>query len=82
MGPHRMESLSKSHFTALIKSTIQNLAEKNKLKDLDPFLKMHTFWSMLHGLISINMLNKENNEALNKMVLKDFIKGFVAGFQA
>jgi AcrR family transcriptional regulator len=76
----RVEELKR--FTTLIKSAIENLAEKNGFKDLDPFLKMHTFWSMLHGLISINMLNKEINEELNKMVLKDFIKGFISGFKS
>ena len=76
----RVEELNR--FTTLIKSAIENLAEKNGIKNIDPFLKLHTFWSMLHGLISINMLNKESNNELNKMVLKDFIKGFVAGFKS
>ena len=74
----RVEELHR--FTSLIKSAIERLGAKNGIKDLDPYLKLHTFWSMLHGLISINMMNKENNEALNTMVRKDFIKGFVAGF--
>ena len=76
----RVEELNR--FTSLIKSAIERLAEKNGLTHVDPFLKLHTFWSMLHGLISINMLNKENNETLNKMVLQDFIRGFIAGFKS
>lgn len=76
----RVEELSR--FTTLIKSAIENLAAKNGIKNIDPFLKLHTFWSMLHGLISINMLNKESNNELNMMVMKDFIKGFVAGFKS
>jgi AcrR family transcriptional regulator len=76
----RVEELNR--FTTLIKSAIENLAEKNEIKNIDPLLKLHTFWSMLHGLISINMLNKESNNELNMMVMKDFIKGFVAGFKS
>ena len=76
----RVEELNR--FITLIKSAIESLAEKNGTNNIDPFLKLHTFWSMLHGLISINMLNKESNNELNMMVLTDFIKGFIAGFKS
>jgi len=63
-------------------SCLVELIKKSKKDDADAFLKFHTFWSMLHGLISINMLGKENARTeLNNMVLNDFIKGFVAGIK-
>ena len=75
----RVEELNR--FTSLVKTVIEALADKNGRKDLDPFLKLHTFWSMLHGLISINMLNKGGEDELNVNVMKDFIKGFVTAFK-
>ena len=53
-----------------------------KKKDADAYLKLHTLWSTLHGLISINMMGKENSrDEMNAMVLKDFITGFIAGIK-
>jgi len=38
---------------------------------------------MLHGLVSLNMMGKRNTrEEMNLMILKDFITGFLAGFNA
>lgn len=67
-------------FSELILSTVRELIKQSKNPDTDPYLKLHTFWSMLHGLISINMMGKESTrDELNNMVLKDFIKGFISG---
>ena len=68
--------------TGLFLSSIQELIDVNPGKDLDGILKLHTFWSMLHGLVSINMMGKENSrEEMNLMILKDFITGFLSGFR-
>ena len=67
-------------FTELILEPLRNLIAKSKNKNVDPYLKLHTLWSALHGLISINMMGNENSrDELNAMVLKDFITGFIAG---
>lgn len=43
---------------------------------------MHTFWSMLHGLVSINMMGRDNEvNNLNDLILKDFIKSYKLGFK-
>jgi AcrR family transcriptional regulator len=76
----RIEELNS--FTSLIRGVIEELIRKKQVSGADPFLKLHTFWSMLHGLISINMMDKGNNTELNKMVMKDFIAGFIAGFNS
>lgn len=71
-----------STFTELIMSSVKDLIKNSNNNTADAFLKFHTFWSMLHGLISINMLGKDNARTeLNNMVLNDFIKGFVAGIK-
>ena len=67
-------------FTKIIINAINELSASGNKKDVDPFLKLHTFWSMLHGLISINMMG-ETREEMNLMVLKDFITGFISGIK-
>ena len=69
-------------FGELILDSIKNLIAKSKNTDTDAYLKLHTYWSMLHGLISINMMGKENSrDDVNVMVLKDFITGFISGIK-
>lgn len=69
-------------FTELILGPIRNLIAESKNSKADPFLKLHTYWSMLHGLISINMLGEGfNKDEMNEMILKDFISGFISGIK-
>ena len=75
-----------TEFTNVIESTIAKIGEENNAK-LNIFLKRQSFWSMLHGLVSINLMAPEINhkdmsrEKMNKMVLKDFICGFIIGLK-
>lgn len=69
-------------FSDLILEPIKKLIASGNNKQVDPFLKLHTFWSMLHGMISINMMNNnEAKEELNQMVIQDFIVGFISGIK-
>lgn len=69
-------------FTNLILAPVDALIASGNKPETDRFLKLHTFWSMLHGLVSINMMqDREKKEELNEMVLRDFISSFVAGFK-
>jgi AcrR family transcriptional regulator len=69
-------------FTEILLDTIKNLMIQANNTESAAFLKLHTFWSTLHGLISINMMGKENSrDELNAMVLKDFIIGFISGIK-
>ena len=70
-------------FTQLILDPIRQMIANSQHPETDPYLKLHTFWSMLHGLISIAMMDKENSrDNLNTMVLKDFMTGFISGMKA
>ncbi len=75
-----------TEFTSVIDSTISKIGVENNA-ELDVFLKRQSFWSMLHGLVSINLMAPEINhkdltrEQMNKMVLKDFICGFIIGLK-
>jgi AcrR family transcriptional regulator len=69
-------------FSSLILQPIKEVIAQNGNKNTDPVLKLHTFWSLLHGLISINMMNNnETKQELNQMVIQDFIAGFIAGIK-
>lgn len=50
-------------------------AEKRTEEYVDT--KYYTFWSVVHGLISINMTRKSTSDELNKQVLKDAITGII-----
>jgi len=57
---------------------INQIVGKNKAGDNHGCLKYHTFWSVLHGLISIKMMRKwDVSDELNKLVLKDAVEGFI-----
>jgi len=72
-------------FTIIIKTTIELILEENGNTEGNSFLKLNSFWSMLHGLVSINLMTPPAEHAgvaraeMNKMILNDFIKGFIKG---
>ncbi|HYF29886.1 MAG TPA: TetR/AcrR family transcriptional regulator [Chitinophagaceae bacterium] len=69
-------------FTELMLEPIRKLIASGKNTSADPYLKLHTLWSTLHGLISINKMGNENErDELNAMVLKDFMTGFISGIK-
>jgi AcrR family transcriptional regulator len=41
-------------------------------------IKYYTFWSVVHGLISINMTNRLSTDEINRQVLSDALNGIVA----
>ena len=54
-------------------------AEKRTEEYVDT--KYYTFWSVVHGLISINMTRKSTSDELNRQVLKDAITGIINSMQ-
>jgi len=69
-------------FTEIVLAPVRDMLAKSRNTNADPFLKLHTFWSTLHGLISINMLGKnDSRDELNAMILKDFLIGFISGIK-
>ena len=56
---------------------IASLISKSKHPDVDPCLKYFTFWSILHGLISIKSMNSNVSDEVNKMVMDDAVEGFI-----
>jgi AcrR family transcriptional regulator len=68
----------RADFRSLVMEPITAIIAKSKYPDANPCLKYYTFWSILHGLISIkNMRNSNVSDEVNKMVLDDAIAGFI-----
>jgi len=64
-------------FAEAVTESIQSMIDESG-KDMSACLKYHTFWSVMHGLISIKINgNSVVDIELNKMVLDDAITGFI-----
>jgi AcrR family transcriptional regulator len=69
-------------FRDIVQEPIEKILEQNKKKNVNSCLKYHTYWSIIHGLISIKMLNNPQvYDELNKMVLDDAIDGFIKNLE-
>ncbi|MDR3713597.1 MAG: TetR/AcrR family transcriptional regulator [Puia sp.] len=72
-------------FKDAVCASIEALTPAGRKASVDPFLKYQSFWSMLHGLVSINMVGniveKQASEhgGLAEMVLNDVIGSFIKG---
>jgi len=65
-------------FTEVMQETVKDLITSNKNPEADSFLKFQTYWSMLHGLVSINLTGRSaTSDKLNLSVLEDAVRGFV-----
>jgi AcrR family transcriptional regulator len=70
-------------FSEILQAPIQTLIGRSPQPDTNPLLKFHTFWSMLHGLVSINMVDRTAcPDELHQMVLQDAIRGFIKNMEA
>lgn len=73
----------------VITSSIIAMAPGGRPAPFDPFLKYQSFWSMLHGLVSINMAAVDNmagktgpHDGLALQVLEDVLCSFIRGIQS
>lgn len=64
--------------TDLFWDVIEQLITARPLPEDVVCLKYYTFWSVIHGLISINMVQKGTNEEINQQILKGAIKAIIA----
>jgi AcrR family transcriptional regulator len=67
----------RKEFRHLVMEPIVAIINKGKNKNVDPCLKYFTFWSILHGLVSIKSMNDNVSDEVNKMVVDDAIAGFI-----
>lgn len=74
-------------FAEIIIGSIKAMAAPGKQLSFDPWLKYQSFWSMLHGLVSINMTTlgqgeRATHSPLPQQVLEDVMCSFIRGIQA
>lgn len=68
----------RANFRKLVMEPIEAIISKSKNPGVNPCLKYYTFWSILHGLISIKSMRNSNvSDEVNKLVLDDAIEGFI-----
>ncbi|HVU85283.1 MAG TPA: TetR/AcrR family transcriptional regulator [Puia sp.] len=93
LGIPTCETVSKipamKDFNEVITSSIVAMVPEGEPMPFDPFLKYQSFWSMLHGLVSINMTSLTNmtgshpgHEGLPQQVLEDVLCSFIRGIQS
>ena len=64
--------------TTVMISTIQEAIARSAHKEADVFLKYHTYFSILHGLVSIQMIEKDGKPgAEHRRILQDAVSGFI-----
>jgi AcrR family transcriptional regulator len=57
-----------------------SIGELMHIDDMDSDIictKYYTFWSVVHGLVSINLLSRGSSDDINRQVLKDAITGII-----
>jgi len=61
----------------MLGDAIEALYKKQPVSENDICTKYYTYWSIIHGLISINLVrpNGRTTDELNQQILKDAIKG-------
>ena len=72
-------------FIEVIGSTIGQVVAEGTNKTADVQLKVRSFWSTIHGLVSINLMAPPSmhegvsKDQMNKLILNDFLNGFLKG---
>lgn len=74
----RVKQISEiGNFSSIIIHTIQTLSHQTEVEERT-MLKFHTFWSILHGLTAINMVNSTATPSnIQQLVLQDAVQGFI-----
>ena len=57
----------------LIIDAIRHLSNGKQLSESEICRRYYTYWSVVHGLVSINLVNRGSSDEINRQVLKDAI---------
>ena len=60
----------------LVSEAIEQLMDHKPTED-EVCIKYYTFWSVIHGLISINLVSRGNSDEVNQQVLRTAISGII-----
>ncbi|MHA4845918.1 TetR/AcrR family transcriptional regulator [Flavitalea antarctica] len=69
-------------FTETLRNSMLIVNEGRTISEAESFVKMKSFWSMLHGLVSIKMLAQDKEMPdLNDPVLNESVNNFLSGIK-
>ena len=66
----------------LLRKTIEKLVPEEKRSPEYIDRRYYTFWSVVHGLISINLTRQRVSDDINRQVLKDAIGGMIQAIKS
>ncbi len=66
----------------MVSEVIKELMSPNKPTEGEVCVKYYTFWSVIHGLISINMVRRTTSDEITHEVLKTAISGIIRSLKA
>ena len=61
----------------LVNDVIRQLMKNSNPSDDEICMRYFTFWSVVHGLVSINLVNRGTSDKINKLILKNAITGII-----
>lgn len=65
-------------FTNTMMQVLKQAIAQSRHPESDHWLKFHTYWSILHGLVSIQMIGQQSiSDPRNQLVLQDAVSGFI-----
>ncbi|SDL18002.1 TetR/AcrR family transcriptional regulator [Siphonobacter aquaeclarae] len=67
-------------FSNVLLSVLEKAIAGSSQPGQDVFLKFHSYWSILHGLVSIKMMSPTEGHVSSSLVLQDAIGGFIRNF--
>ena len=65
----------------LVSEAIEQLMDHKPTED-EVCIKYYTFWSVIHGLISINLVSRGNSDEVNQQVLRTAISGIITSIKS
>jgi AcrR family transcriptional regulator len=75
----KIDNIAEANFvTELIMEVMESLVIKKPVSSENLQLKYYTYWSAIHGLIALNLIQKSINEEMNCQILLDAIKRITA----
>ncbi|RAJ08569.1 TetR family transcriptional regulator [Chitinophaga skermanii] len=67
--------------TAEMIEAVRDALAAGSQSEVDPMLKFHTYWSILHGLVSIQMIESNRPNSMKVLILQDAVSGFIKSLE-
>lgn len=68
-------------FTVILQQPITRMLRQAGRPESDPVTKMRAFWSMLHGLVSIHLMDFRTEDGSSREILRDLVRNFIGGIR-